>query len=62
MVLLSSGIKILHERELVALASDLAAPCCVQEKLIQRGIHEQGLERREAIDRILAMEGANTSR
>ena len=45
-----------------ALASDLAVPRCVQEKLIQRGIHEQGLERREAIDRILAMEGANTSR
>lgn len=46
----------------LALASDLAVPHRVQEKLIQRGIREQGLERREAIDRILAMEGANTSR
>ena len=39
-----------------------AADGGVQEKLLQRGISEKGLERREAMDMILGAEGGNTTR
>ena len=44
--------------ELAARVSD----CHVQENLLQRGIAEKGLERTEAIDKILGAGGCNTSR
>ena len=34
----------------------------VQEKLLQRGISEKGIERGEAVERILGAEGSNTTR
>lgn len=33
-----------------------------QEKLMQQGVNENGLERREAMDRILGGDGGNTTR
>lgn len=39
-----------------------ADACRVQEKLLQRGISEKGIERGEAVERILGAEGSNTTR
>ena len=44
------------------LISTSAADGHVQEKLLQRGINEKGLERGEAVDMILGADGGNTTR